>query len=166
MNQDTRTHWKKLTDPRFIGVYALPNEADDLTVEITQVTHEEIKMMGGKKEMHTLLHLKGHQPLMLNKTNSLSIERLYSPYIETWAGKKITLYASTTSFGKEKNVPCLRIRPQVMESKKSFIADERLQAAIVSIKAKTFTLEKLYEKFDLTIEQVKIVNESLEESHA
>lgn len=164
MNQDTRTHWKKLTDPRFIGVYALPNEGDDLTVEITHVTYEEVTMMGGKKEMHTIAHLKGHKPLILNKTNSLSIEKLYSPYIETWAGKKITLYASTTNMGKEKNVPCLRVRPQVMEKRKQFIADERLQRALAQIKAGSYTEQKLREAFELTPEQEEMIRQSKEQA--
>lgn len=165
MNQDTRTHWKKLTDPRFIGVYALPNEGDDLTVEITHVTYEEVTMMGGKKEMHTIAYLKGHKPLILNKTNSLSIEKLYSPYIETWAGKLITLYASTTNMGKEKNVPCLRIRPQVMTAKKQFIADERLKKAIEQIKAGSYTEKQLREKFEITAEQENLLKQ-LEEQAA
>ena len=165
MNQDTRTHWKKLTDPRFIGVYALPNEGDDLTVEITHVTYEEIKMMGGKKEMHTIAHLKGHKPLILNKTNSLSIEKLYSPYIETWAGKLITLYASTTNMGKEKNVPCLRVRPQVMTKRKQFITDERLQKAIQQIKSGAYSEQKLRENVEITTEQ-EVMLKTLEEQAA
>lgn len=153
MSKDTRTHWKKLTDPRFIGVYALPNEGDDLTVEITHVTHEEIKMIGGKKEMHTIAHLKGQKPLILNKTNSLSIEKLYGPYIETWSGKLITLYASITNMGKDKNVPCLRVRPQVMTKKKQFISDDRIKKAIEQIKAGSYTEQKLRETFEITAEQ-------------
>lgn len=164
MNHDTRTHWKKLTDPRFIGVYALPNEGDDLTVEIVNVTHQEITMMGGKKEMHTIAHLKGNKPLLLNKTNSLSIEKLYSPYIETWAGKKITLYASTTNMGKEKNVPCLRVRPQVMTKKKQFITDERLQKAIQQIKAGSYTEQKLRDAFEITAEQEAMLKQPEEQA--
>lgn len=165
MNQDTRTHWKKLTDPRFIGVYALPNEGDDLTVEITHVTYEKITMMGGKKEMHTIAHLKGQKPLILNKTNSLSIEKLYSPYIETWAGKLITLYASTTNMGKEKNVPCLRVRPQVMAKRKQFITDERLQKAIQQIKSGSYSEQNLRENFEITTEQ-EVMIKTLEEQAA
>jgi hypothetical protein len=164
MNQDTRTHWKKLTDPRFMGVYALPNEGDDLTVEITHVTHEEITMMGGKKEMHTIAHLKGNKPLILNKTNSLSIEKLYSPYIETWAGKLITLYASTTNMGKEKNVPCLRVRPQVMTKKKQFITNERLKRAIDQIKAGSYTEKKLRDAFEITAEQEAMLKQPEEQA--
>ena len=164
MNADTRTHWKKLTDPRFIGVYALPNEGDDLTVEITHVTHEEVTMMGGKKEMHTIAHLKGQKPLILNKTNSLSIEKLYSPYIETWAGKLITIYASTTNMGKEKNVPCLRVRPQVMTKKKQFITDDRLKRAIEQIKSGAYTEKKLRDNFEITAEQEEILKQSEEQS--
>ena len=159
MTTDTHTHWKKLTDPRYIGVYALPNEAEDLTVTITAVRHEEVTMMGGKKEMHTIAYLGKSKPLMLNKTNSLSIEKMYTPYIEDWIGKQITLYASTTSFGKEKNVPCLRIRPSVKANKKQFITDERLTKALEQIASGGYTMDKLRGAFELTAEQEIIITE-------
>lgn len=114
-SQDTFTHWKKLTDPRFIGVYALPNQAEDLTVIISCVKYEELTMMHGKKEWHTVVYLVDQKPLILNKINAATIERLYSPYIENWPGKNITLFASTCDLGREKNIPCLRIRPSCLD---------------------------------------------------
>ena len=165
MNSDTLTHWKKLTDPRFFGVYALPNEAEDLTVTISHVTFEEVTMMGGKKEMHTIVHLVDQKPLMINKTNSLSIEKLHSPYIEQWAGKSITLHASTTSLGREKNVPCIRVRPTVMvTNKKKFITDERIRAALVQIKQGKYSIAKLRATFEITEEQEEIINQFQEQS--
>ena len=157
---ETKTHWKKLVDPRFIGAYALPN-GDDLTVTIEHVKLETITMMGGKKEDHTIAYLAGQKPMILNVTNSKSIHKLYGAYIEDWAGKQITLFASTAKMGGEM-VECLRIRPSVARKAKEAITDARLDAAIGSIKNGDFTKEKLCLKFSLTAEQEKKLNESLE----
>ena len=110
-NQQSKTHWKRLINPDYIGAYAL-NPDEDLTVTIDYVQRQQIVGTDGKKEDATVAHLRGHKPLILNVTNSKSIAKLYGPYIEEWAGKEITLYASMTkAFGEM--VECLRVRPNV-----------------------------------------------------
>lgn len=145
---ETKTHWKKLVDPRYIGAYALPN-GDDLTVTIERVQLETVTMMGGKKEDHSIMYLKGQKPMILNVTNSKSIHKLYGPYIENWAGKQITLYASTAKLGNEM-VECLRIRPTVHAKRKPQLNDQRFKAALAGIKAGTYTAEKLRASAELT----------------
>lgn len=146
-----KTHWKRLINPDYIGAYALP-PGMDMTVEILSVGRKKVTVSGGKKEDHTVVELRGQKPLILNSTNSKSIARLYGPYIEDWAGKRITLFASTAKLAGE-TVECLRIRPQVTEKQKPNITDERLDAAIASIKSGQFTVEKLNATFFLTLEQ-------------
>lgn len=162
---DTKTHWKKLVDPRFMGAYALPN-GDDLTVTIDYVKLETITMMGGKKEDHTVAYLIGQKPMIMNVTNSKSIHKLYGPFIEDWAGKQITLFASTAKMGGEM-VECLRIRPSVAKPAKQTIADARLDKAIESIKAGDYTAAKLRASFNLTTDQETKLNDALKEmAHA
>ena len=154
MNEDnskTYTHWKALVDPRYIGAYALPN-GEDLTVTIEVVQRETITMMGGKKEDHSIMYLKGQKPMILNATNSKSIHKLYGPYIEQWAGQQITLFASTAKMGGEL-VECLRIRPTVAVKKKQPIPDARFQAAMGQIKGGSYTPEKLRAGFVLSEQQ-------------
>jgi hypothetical protein len=153
--QEKRTHWKQLVDPRYIGAYALPN-GNDLTVTIELVQLEEVTMMGGKKEDHSIMYLKGQKPMILNATNSKSIHKLYGPYIEDWVGKQITLYASTAKLGGEL-VECLRIRPSIPAREKKPISGERLTKALEQIKAGTYTLDKLRAQFALTDDQKTIV---------
>lgn len=153
--EEKRTHWKQLVDPRFIGAYALPN-GNDLTVTIDFVRLEEVTMMGGKKEDHSIMYLKGQKPMILNATNSKSIHKLYGPYIEDWAGKQITLYASTAKLGGEM-VECLRIRPNVPAREKKPISGERLTKALEQIKAGTYTLAKLRAQFALTADQETLI---------
>jgi hypothetical protein len=148
---DTKTHWKQLVDPRYIGAYALPN-GEDLTVTIEHVQRETITMMGGKKEDHTVAYIKGQKPLILNATNSKSIHKLYGPFIEDWAGQQITLFASTAKMGGEL-VECLRIRPSVAAKRKQPINEERFTAALGQIRAGAYTVQKLRGGFVLTPEQ-------------
>lgn len=107
-----KTHWKKLVNPDYIGAYSL-DDGKDLTVTVEKVVREMVTGDGGKKEECTVAYLKGQKPLILNRTNSKTITKLYnSPYIEDWTGKQITLYATTTRVAGE-TVECLRIRPQI-----------------------------------------------------
>ena len=151
MNAETKTHWKTLVDPRYIGAYALPN-GDDMTVTIERVQLETVTMMGGKKEDHTIAYLAGLKPLILNVTNSKSIHKLYGPFIEDWAGKQITLFASTTKLGSEM-VECLRIRPNVPIQKRQAITAERFVSAVQKIKEGSYRAANLRQKFALTDEQ-------------
>jgi len=153
----TKTHWKQLVDPRFIGAYALPN-GDDLTVTIEYVQLETIKMMGGKSEDHSVMHLVGQKPMILNATNSKSIHKLYGPYIENWAGKQITLFASTAKMAGEM-VECLRIRPNVPQREKKPITGDRLTKALEQIKKGSYTTQKLRATFHLTDDQETILSD-------
>jgi hypothetical protein len=158
-NQQSKTHWKRLINPDYIGAYAL-NPDEDLTVTIDYVKREQIVGADGKKEECTVAHLKGQKPLILNVTNSKSIARLYGPFIEEWAGKQITLYASTTkAFGDI--VECLRIRPTVAKRAKEKITPDRLKKAIASIVSGQYTTDKLRAQFDLTESQEREVNEAV-----
>lgn len=155
----SKTHWKKLMNPDYIGAYALP-EGQDLVVTIKAVVREIVTSAGGKKEECTVCHLEGQKPLILNATNGKTISKLYGPYIEDWAGKSIVLFASTTKFGGEV-VECIRIKPQAIAAVKKTISDERLGKAIESIKSGSFTEDKLRAQFALTEEQSDRLNQEL-----
>lgn len=109
----SKTHWRQLRNPNYIGAYALP-DGNDLTVTIISAAKELVTGEGGRGEDCTVVQLEGFKPLILNVTNGLSIQRLYGPYIEEWAGKQITLCAAVTKL-KGETVECIRIRPQVMQ---------------------------------------------------
>lgn len=157
----SKTHWKRLHNPDYIGAYSL-NEGEDLTVAIDYVVREQITGTGGKKEECTVAHLVKNKPFILNATNSKSIAKLYGVYIEDWAGKKITLYATTTRMGGE-TVECLRVRPQVAERRKQTITDERLDAALKQIAAGQYTTAKLEANFELTADQAQKVEDKMAE---
>ena len=115
-----KTHWKQLVNLDYIGAYALP-DGKDLTLTIDHVVRENVTGNNGKREQCMVSYFKerDYKPMILNRTNAKSITALCgSPYIEDWAGHRITLYATTTRLGGDV-VECLRIRPTVSEPKQS-----------------------------------------------
>jgi hypothetical protein len=158
-----KTHWKKLINPDYIGAYAL-QPGQDMTVTIASVSRQVVVSTGGKKEECTVAKLVGHKPLILNVTNSKSISKLYGPFIEDWAGKKITLYASTAKLAGEM-VECLRIRPNMPDEpqQRRALNDDRLNSAILAIKSGTYTCEQL-SAYELTLEQKAKVAAALEQT--
>ena len=87
------THWKRLTNPNYLGAYAF-EQGEEKTGTIDYVKSESVMNADGKSEECIVAHFKEKdlKPLILNKTNCKTITKLYAtPYIENWAGKKITL---------------------------------------------------------------------------
>lgn len=160
----TKTHWKVLINPEYLGAYSLPN-GEDATVTIDYVRTEEITGSQGKKEFCTVAHLVNQKPMILNVTNSKSIAKLYGPFIEDWAGQKITLFATTTKLAGDV-VECLRIRPKVAVKMQKPISDERLDKAIAAIKDGSYTTIKLNTAHTLTPEQAERVTAELSKTNA
>ncbi len=105
-----RTHWKKLTNPDYLGAYSL-EEGKDLILTIKSVGNEIVTGSDGKKEQCTVAKFSENvKPMILNVTNMKTIAKIYNnPYIEDWAGKKIQIYsAKVKAFGEI--VDALRIR--------------------------------------------------------
>ena len=116
----SKTHWKQMVNLDYIGAYAL-TDGKDLTLTIDRVVKEMVTGNNGKKEQCMVMYFKerDYKPMILNRTNAKSITALCSsPYIEDWAGHRVTLYATTTRLGGD-TVECLRIRPTVVETKQS-----------------------------------------------
>jgi hypothetical protein len=109
-----KTHWKKMTNPNYMGDYSIP-EGRDLIATIDYVQKEKVTGVGGKTEEEVVAHFSdGNKPLILNKTNMKTIQKIYkTPYIEDWRGRKIQIYYDpTVKFGRD-TVGGLRIRPIV-----------------------------------------------------
>ena len=106
-----KTHWKKLTNPDYLGAFAF-DQGEEKTVTIESVVEETVMGGDGKPSECMVLHFKEQdiKPLILNKTNAKTIERLSgSPYIEDWQGMKIVLVVRTVSaFGDE--VDAIRVK--------------------------------------------------------
>lgn len=97
----SKTHWKKLTNPNYLGSYAFqPGEEKTLTIK--EVRREIVKSQNGDEECTVAHFVENEKPLILNKTNCDAIAKLWgTPYIEDWTGKRITLKVKKISaFGE------------------------------------------------------------------
>ena len=108
------THWKKLTNPDYLGAYAF-DKGEEKTVTIANVGREIVMGAEGKKEECTVAHFRepGMKPMILNATNCKAISKLYgTAYIEEWAGKRIILRVQQIkAFGEV--VDAVRIKPEI-----------------------------------------------------
>lgn len=105
------THWKQLANYDYLGAYSLKN-GEDKIVTIKKIVTELVTGNAGRKDNCIVAYFSDEEkPMILNKTNCKTIQKIYgTPLIEEWVGKKIVLFASTTSLAGE-TVECLRIRP-------------------------------------------------------
>ena len=120
---ETLTHWKKLTNPDYLGAYAL-EPGQELILTIKSVSNETVTGTDGKKETCSVMRFAENvKPMILNATNSKTITKLLkTPYIEKWAGRKIQIYVeSVKAFGEV--VDALRIRPFLPVEKELVCAD-------------------------------------------
>lgn len=92
----SKTHWKSLADTsQYLGKQHFgPDEKKDVTIESVeeQVVENHAKRT---KDVKAIIHFVEDdvRPLIANKTNRQKIaELLESPFVEDWAGRKITLW--------------------------------------------------------------------------
>ena len=107
-----KTHWKKLNNPDYLGSYAF-QPGEEKTVTIKDVKREMVfnPSGGGKEECTVAYFAEDVKPLILNTTNCKTISKVWgTPYIEEWAGLKITLRVKKVSaFGEM--VDAVRVSP-------------------------------------------------------
>ena len=113
-------HWKNLANYDYLGAYSLEGVATEVTLTIKSIKKERVTANGGASEDCIVAYFEETKvdgvevkPMVLNKTNSKTIEKIYNTGdVEEWLGKKITIFATTTKFARDV-VPCLRIKPEV-----------------------------------------------------
>ena len=89
------THWKKLTNQKYLGSHDLqPGQEVKITIE--KIVKEIVKDQNGKDGECIVAYIKGTaKPMILNKTNCKIITKIYdTPYIEEWVGKSIIIYSA------------------------------------------------------------------------
>lgn len=150
----TKTHWKQLKNPNYLGAYSLI-DGKDMTVTIVEVKKEVVKGESGKEDLCTVAHLKDQKPFILNVTNCKTIAKLAgSNYIEDWRGLKMTVGSATTLL-KGEQVECLRVRSEKPKEKtKPMLTKEspKWKGASEAIANGTYTIEQLGDFFVITDE--------------
>ncbi len=105
-----KTHWKKLTNPNYLGAYSI-EDGKDLVLTIKNVREEKVVGTDGKKDDCVVCYFyENVKPMILNSTNMKMIAKLYKTnYIEEWIGKKIQVgIEQVRAFGDI--VDALRVR--------------------------------------------------------
>lgn len=110
---ESLTHWRKLTDPNYLGAWDI-TPGVDLVLTIKKVNFQKVMSPEGNSETKpVLLFEEDYKPMVLGaKVNYRAIEKATgSPYYEQWQGKQIAIYTEHGKwFGKEQDA--LRIRPE------------------------------------------------------
>lgn len=120
---EQKTHWKNIANYDYLGAYSLEGIAPTVTLTISSIRKQKVTAEGGKEDNCIVVFFEEEisdgvmvKPMVLNKTNCKIVASLYGDYIEDWIGKKITIFATTTKFGRD-TVPCLRVKKEVVENK-------------------------------------------------
>lgn len=104
-------HWKNFKDKEYLGSHNL-EEGEEMLLTIVKFEGEEmVQQTEGSKAPMMVLYFKEDKPKMiLNMTNSKTIESLYGSHPEKWIGKQILIYTAKgiKAFGKTQDA--LRIR--------------------------------------------------------
>lgn len=107
------THWKKLTDPNYIGSHDF-QPGQELTVTIESIIKEKVELFNGRtNEIKdcVICRFKGaKKPMILNKENMKLITKVTgTPYIEQWVGKSVVLHVvPVRAFGE--TVDAVRVK--------------------------------------------------------
>jgi hypothetical protein len=108
--------YRKMYSSKTLHDFDLMDEngkAHDRTLVIEKCQQGELTSEGNKKDKLPLITFRGEpKQLGVNKTNGKTIAGMYGKDTRQWAGKSITLYATTTKFGPN-TVGCIRVRPNI-----------------------------------------------------
>lgn len=160
---ETKTHWKKLSNPIYIGSYELmvnEKENKELVVKIESVKREMVQGADGKKEECTIMTIPPHKPMILNATNQKTLTKaIGSPFIEDWGGKMVTIFvAKVRAFGE--TLDALRIRdtlyvPPALPTLD--IKHPKWNDAKQSVKDGKATIEAIRKAYTLSVENEKLL---------
>ena len=109
----SETHWKKLSDPNYLGSWDF-SKGEERILTISRVVVEEVfNPSSSRKEMCTVAHFSEKSlPMILNKTNCKMIAKIYgTPFIEKWTGCQVLIGVDKVK-AKGELVEALRIRDQ------------------------------------------------------
>ncbi len=105
-------------DKRFLGAWDLADKQSgkprDVTVTIAKVVSEALQSPGTtiKRRKPVISFERTEKSLACNATNAHQIAALHGKDPRAWVGKRITLYPTTTKFGRE-TVDCIRVRDRI-----------------------------------------------------
>ena len=155
-----KTHFKKLRNPNYVGSWDLADNDGNYVDKIVTIAETKKEMVhdgkGGQEEC-TVVKLKETKPMVANATNLRMISKITgSPYIEDWIGEQIMLTVQKVkAFGEYHDA--IRVKKPVVSAKPT-LQNDAIPKVIDSIKAGSYTIEKLKQNYTVTNEQLQIIN--------
>lgn len=125
----SKTHFKKLRNPNYLGSWDLMDEEGKVQNAILTIadTKKELVFDGnGQKEECVVLYFKEKKPMVMNATNLKAVSKvLESPFIEDWVGKSVELMVKKVkAFGEMHDALRISpIKPQVNKVKPQFTTE-------------------------------------------
>lgn len=154
------THWKNQFNYDYLGAYSLP-DGKDITLTIKETKKEMVTGANGQKsECFVAYFHENVKPMILNKTNCKTIEKLYkTPNIEEWINKRIQIGSvRINAFGEITD--CLRVRafipkPADADNRPTVTTGSVVWKNILDGLAGGYTVAQVEKKYKLTKEQIK-----------
>jgi hypothetical protein len=145
---ETKTHYKVLRNPNYIGGWDLTD--GDKTVTITKVDKEKVHDGKGGESECCIVHFTEVKPMVANATNLKRIAKLLgSPFIEDWINKRITLTTEKVkAFGEVHDAVRVSTKP-VAKPKLEGASIEKAKAALL---AGSTTIESIKAKYVVSAE--------------
>ena len=152
-------HWKKLTNPDYIGAYDFDAD-EERTLTVKKVMADEVTGDGGKKDSCVLVHFKeGGKPMVFNATNCKAISKMAkSTDTDDWKGVAVTIYVKNEkAFGEF--VDCLRIKPPSSSASglalpELIIGSENFKGCLAAVQGGT-KIDKIKRKYTMSAEVEK-----------
>lgn len=151
------THWKNQFNYDYLGAYSLP-DGKDIILTLKETKKEMVTGSNGQKsECFVAYFHENAKPMILNKTNCKTIEKLFNtPNIEEWVNKQIQIGSTRiNAFGEMTD--CLRVRPFAPKLQKNARRFKlvRCMKNILDALAGGYTVTQVLTKYKLTKEQIK-----------
>lgn len=156
---EQKTHWKTQFNYKWLGAYCLP-DGKDIVLTIREMKREEVVGDSGNKEQCLIAYFhENSKPMIINKTNCKTLEKLFkTPIIEEWSNKQIQVGAAQVkAFGSV--VDALRIRPFAPASpgdnRPTVETGSAVWSNIIDGLKSGFMINQVMQKYKLTKEQIK-----------
>ncbi|MBD9092294.1 MAG: hypothetical protein EGQ20_07180 [Bacteroides oleiciplenus] len=152
------THWKNQFNYDYLGAYSLP-DGKDIILTLKETKKEMVTGANGQKsECFVAYFHENAKPMILNKTNCKTIEKLFNtPNIEEWVNKQIQIGSTRiNAFGEMTD--CLRVRPfapKLSEERPAVQTGSVIWKNILDALAGGYTVTQVMTKYKLTKEQIK-----------
>lgn len=152
------THYRKVFDSPYLSAADI---VDPVVLTIARVTQETDKTKKTKDVFNTAYFQEREirpgeklKPMILNATNSKMMDRLTgTPFIEDWAGKRVTVYVdANVRFGKD-TVEGLRLRAAA-ERRPLTPENASTWANAKNAYQRDGNLDKVLARFDMTEEHI------------